>query len=639
MTFLFRLFFCTALLLLSLNLNAQKITTIDSLAQELILEKDPCQKSFLLTRMAHLSKPLNIEDAILYAKKGLRLATSNNCENLGYLHEMLGFFYEQIGGGNIALTHLDTALFVYQKAKDTTGLVKTYGYIANIHYSLGDYAEATKYVYKSMNINKYIENEDGDIQGLNILANINIEQKEYKKGLEYTKRAIKISDKSDYSRNEKATLYYNLAETYNKLSELDSAVYFFEKALLLYKEENNVYGIVEVYLREAVAYRKQGKIKEAFGVIKEVEALRVYIPAMAETNVTIDAVHGGIYQANKEYRKAIPLLTKALEKSRALKRKKLELVILNKLITCYEFSNDLGEALALQKQAVVLNDSIFNTAKQRQIKNLEIKYATEEKEQENRLLKQEKEVEQLKVQRSKQVILGISVLLLLVLIISYLVIKSNREKATRKNSQLKNQLLRNQMSPHFIFNSLMAIQSFMYKNDLRESSRYLSSFAKLMRAILENSRKEYISLDQELQWLENYMSLQLLRFENKFEYRINLDEELDIYSTLIPPMLTQPFIENAIEHGLKNIAYKGKLIVRLNLKKSTLEIEVEDNGVGINNVKQKEEKKEHKSLATIITQKRLEYLNKSQAEKIYFNISSIEPSGTLVSFSIPLKDQ
>jgi len=639
MIFLIRLGLGMMLLALSLNLQAQENTVIDSLAEELIVEKNPCTKSFLLTYMADLSRPLNIEDAILYAQKGLRLATLDDCENLGNLHEMLGFFYVEVGETTIALTHLDTALLVHEKRKDTIGLVKTYGYIANVHYSLADYAKATKYAYMGMDLNKYIENKDGDTQLLNLLANISIGQKEYKKGLDYTKRAIKIHEKSDHSKSERATLYYNVAGTYAKLSELDSALFFYQKALVIYKEENNVYGIVTVYLRQAVTYRKQGKIKEAFNIIKEVEALRTYIPAMAETNVTIDAVHGGIYQANKEYAKAIPLLKKAKEKARELQKKSLELVILNKLITCYEFNEDLAEALALQKQAIVLNDSIFNTAKQRQIKNLEIKYATEQKEQENRLLKQEKNVEQLKVQRSQQVIFGITMLLLLVLIISYLLIKNNHEKATRKNSQLKNQLLRNQMSPHFIFNSLIAIQSFMYRNDLRESSRYLSSFAKLMRAILENSRKEYILLDQELQWLENYMSLQLLRFNNKFEYTIVLDEALDIYSTLIPPMLTQPFIENALEHGLKNVTYKGKLTVRLSLIEDVLQIEVEDNGIGINNAKQNQEKKEHKSLATIITHERLGYLNRNQSKKIYFNMKVIEPSGTLVRFSIPLKYQ
>jgi hypothetical protein len=624
--------------LLSTGINAQETTNIDSLRRKLAIEKDPCQQSFLLTKMATISKPLNIENAILYAKKGLKLAAPNDCANLGNLYDMLGFFHGAIGKTDMALSYLDTAMLIYKELGDTAGLVKTYGYGAGFYYSLSDYAKATAYAYKGLELNKNIDNKDGDAQLLSTLATISIGQNEYRKGLVYTKRALDIYEEENFYKEGKAVLYYNMGAVYIKLDQLDSASFFYQKALAINKEINNVYGIVTVYLDLAVIYRNQGEREEALNMIYEVEALRGYIPTMAETNVTIDGIHGSIYQMNKEYDKAIPLLTKALEQAQALKTKGMELSVMNRLIDCYESKNDLGQALSFQKQAGVLKDSIFNTTKQQQIKNLEIKYATAKKEQENSLLKEEKKAEEFKVERSKQVILGISVLLFLVLIISYLLIKNNREKATRKNSQLKNQLLRNQMSPHFIFNSLMAIQSFMYKNDLRESSRYLSSFAKLMRAILENSRKEYISLDQELQWLENYMNLQLLRFNNKFEYTIDLDEELDIYSMLIPPMLTQPFIENAIEHGFKNIAYKGKLIVRIQFEKDSLQIEVEDNGIGINNAKQKEEKKEHTSLATIITQERLGYLNKNQSEKIYFDLKAIAPSGTVVRFSIPLKN-
>lgn len=625
------------LFLWNTSINAQE-TSVDSLARKLALEKDPCQQSFLLTKMATLSKPLNIEDAILYAKKGLQLAAPNNCANLGNLYDILGYFHGEIGKMDIALSYLDTAILVYTELKDTAGLVKTYSYSAGFYYSMSDYAKATTYAYKGLDLNKNIDNKDGDAQLLSTLASISTGQNEHEKGLFYTKKALEIYEEENFSKEGKATLCYNMGAMYTKLNQLDSASFFYQKALVIYKEKNNVYGIVTVYLELASVHRNKGEKEKALNLIREVEALRGYIPTMAETNVTIDGIHGSIYQMSKEYDKAIPLLTKALEQAQALKTKGMELAIMNRLIDCYESKNDLAQALSFQKQAGALKDSIFNVTKQQQIKNLEIKYETAKKEQENSLLKEQKKAEELKVETSKQVILGISVLLLLVLIISYLLIKNNREKATRKNSQLKNQLLRNQMSPHFIFNSLMAIQSFMYKNDLRESSRYLSSFAKLMRAILENSRKEYISLDQELQWLENYMNLQLLRFNSKFEYTIDLDEELDIYSMLIPPMLTQPFIENAIEHGFKNIAYTGKLIVRMKLKEDSLEIEVEDNGIGINNAKQKEEKKEHKSLATIITQERLGYLNKNQSEKIYFDLKAIEPNGTVVSFSIPLKN-
>ena len=635
MRLLFQILFCFTISLLSYSIHAQNLSKIDSLAQKLALEEIPCQKSFLLTKMADLSKPLNIEDAITYAKKGLNIASSNNCENLGDLYSMLGFFSMEVGDHNLALSYVDTALIVYQQNQDTLGLVKTYGYISSFHYSLANYAKATSYAYKGIDLNKHIKNEDGDAQLITLLANISIGQKEYKKGLAYTKKALKIYTDENFSKDGKATLCYNIAMIYKNLQQPDSSLYFYQKALSIYKEENNVYGIVNVYLEQAKSYRNQGKIKEALNRIDEVEALRAYIPTMSETIITIDAVHGGIYQVNKEYDKAIPLLMKALKQARKIQTKALELIIINKLMQCYEAQKNFEQTLYFQRLAIMINDSIFNATKQNQIKDLEIKYATQQKEKENQLLKQEKNVEQLKVQRSRQIILGISSLLVFVLIISYLLIKNNKEKSTRKNSQLKNQLLRNQMSPHFIFNSLIAIQSFMYQNSLRESSRYLSSFAKLMRAILENSRKEYISIEQELTWLENYMKLQLLRFENKFDYKIELDEELDLYNTLIPPMLTQPFIENALEHGLKEITYKGHLTVRFNLIGEVLKIEVEDNGVGINKTKQ--ETKEHKSLATIITKERLAYLNKNQTEKIYFDIQPTPPTGTIVSFALPLQ--
>jgi LytS/YehU family sensor histidine kinase len=193
------------------------------------------------------------------------------------------------------------------------------------------------------------------------------------------------------------------------------------------------------------------------------------------------------------------------------------------------------------------------------------------------------------------------------------------------------------MNPHFIFNALIAIQSFMYKNDLRDASRYLSSFAKLVRAILENSRNEYITLDKEIQWLENYMSLQLLRFDNQFEYEIELDEEIDTYDCLIPPMLTQPFIENALEHGLKAIDYKGKIKVKFYQTADFLKIEVEDNGVGLEQSAKVNRNKKHESLATKITEERLMFLNKNSKVKIAIEVNNIEPTGTKVAFTVPIK--
>lgn len=206
--------------------------------------------------------------------------------------------------------------------------------------------------------------------------------------------------------------------------------------------------------------------------------------------------------------------------------------------------------------------------------------------------------------------------------------------------KLEQRLLRSQMNPHFIFNSLTAIQSFIYKNEPKESGKYLAAFARLVRAILENSREEYITLSREVQWLDNYLKLQQLRFENKFDYTIRVPDDLDLETTLLPPMLTQPAIENALEHGLKNIDYKGVVEVEFKKENNYLIVSVKDNGVGISAsqvaVPADPKGDKHTSLATIITKERLELLNKRKLRKISFDISPVEPKGTLITFAIPL---
>jgi len=274
-----------------------------------------------------------------------------------------------------------------------------------------------------------------------------------------------------------------------------------------------------------------------------------------------------------------------------------------------------------------------------QIKNLEIKYQTkyesEKKEQENLLLSKDLNIQILKTDRSQQRLYGAIVLLVLSLIIFSLLIRQHKVNTNQKMLQLKHQLLRNQMSPHFIFNALIAIQSFVYKNEPKKAGKYLSFFAKLIRAILENSRTEYISLSKEIQWLENYLNLQLLRFNHKFSFNVKIDEDIDIESLLIAPMLTQPFIENALEHGLKNITHPGVLDIQFILENDLLIVKIQDNGIGIG--AKKTEESEHVSLATKITKERLDFLNKNTHQKINFDISPILPSGTLVSFVIPVK--
>ena len=225
--------------------------------------------------------------------------------------------------------------------------------------------------------------------------------------------------------------------------------------------------------------------------------------------------------------------------------------------------------------------------------------------------------------------IGISILLivLLLLFLQYKIIKNNYQ--TR---ELKHQLLRNQMNPHFLFNVLGAIQSFIYTNNPIKAGDFLSSFAALVRAILDNSTQEYVPLSKEIEWLENYVSLQALRFDEHLNYTIDIDPLLQNQEILIPPMLMQPIIEYVLEHGFKNIDYQGYLYIKMSLNNGAIDILIKDNGVGFDTPKT------HVSHAIKITKERIDLLNKKKVKNITFETLSTPQKGTTVNFHLPFEN-
>ncbi|MEZ4810799.1 MAG: AAA family ATPase [Allomuricauda sp.] len=214
-------------------------------------------------------------------------------------------------------------------------------------------------------------------------------------------------------------------------------------------------------------------------------------------------------------------------------------------------------------------------------------------------------------------------------------IKEERKEAL----QSKMMMLSSQMNPHFIFNSLGSVQSYILNNETGKAVDFISEFAGLMRKNLINSTTEYISIAEELEFLDKYLLLEKIRFNNSFEYKIK--EKIDnIHDTLIPPMLLQPFIENAIIHGLSKLKErKGKLTLTLAEKNDRIVCTIEDNGIGRENAL-KHKKSTHKSVAISNLETRLELLNVTTENNEYtYDIIDLEdkngPAGTRVIVSFP----
>ncbi len=224
-------------------------------------------------------------------------------------------------------------------------------------------------------------------------------------------------------------------------------------------------------------------------------------------------------------------------------------------------------------------------------------------------------------------------------------IKERERRKTELNKRIANiesQALRAQMNPHFIFNTLSSIQHYISNSNTDAALKYLSKFAKLMRKIMENSKLPMITVAEEINALNLFLELEIMRFDKKFEYSISIDPDIDQNYDRIPSMLIQPYVENAIIHGLLPKQGTGKISITLQKQQDTILCTIEDNGIGRENSKQFQKNRvQHKSMGMSITQERLDILNAGFNSNISCEVIDLfdkgEPAGTRVQLIIPLE--
>ena len=218
-------------------------------------------------------------------------------------------------------------------------------------------------------------------------------------------------------------------------------------------------------------------------------------------------------------------------------------------------------------------------------------------------------------------------------------------KLQRRMDNLKLEALRSQMNPHFIFNSMNAIQHYINGNDKKLANHYLTKFAALMRKILDNSQRETIPIEDDIKALELYIALEQMRFEDKFTYHLEIEDKIDSGYLEIPPNLIQPFVENAINHGLLNKKTPGKVSIALRMNKNYIHCIVEDDGVGREAASKMEaspHKLNHKPLGMQITRDRIQILNELEKSNLNVHIDDLHDEqgnaiGTRVNMKIPIE--
>ncbi len=289
------------------------------------------------------------------------------------------------------------------------------------------------------------------------------------------------------------------------------------------------------------------------------------------------------------------------------------------------------------------NDSLLISSKSKGLTDAKIKYDAASENRELQLLS-------LRVSNQRLLIYGYTGLFILSLAIGILAFSRAKINSQRKISEMNRKIseitqanLRQQMNPHFIFNTLNSIQYYMYQHDKLATNNYLTKFSSLMRKVLENSQHTSVSLRDEIDALTLYLDLEMIRFKDKFDYEIRVDDEIDTFLYKVPTMLIQPYVENSISHGLMPCEGKGHVKINISLENEYISCIIEDNGIGREASNEQKRKSEinHSSLGTQIVASRLDLVNVlygTSLKTIYTDLKNIkgEPEGTRVEIQIPI---
>ena len=256
------------------------------------------------------------------------------------------------------------------------------------------------------------------------------------------------------------------------------------------------------------------------------------------------------------------------------------------------------------------------------------------KEQQIELLSAENKI---KNQRIRLSIAIISALIILVAAAIFIMIMRKRNDKMAQDD-LKQKLFRSQMNPHFLFNALGSIQNYMYKNETKKAAQFLGNFASLSRSILKYSSEESIDLEKEIETLKNYIELERMRMKDTFDYEIVLSNDLETEFIHVPPMMIQPFVENAIKHGFRDTQKDGKLRIEFEDKTEYIKVLIIDNGIGLN-ISNQSKNKDHESMSTSIFNQRMKYIRKKYPKIPELEIKDItdnKSTGTKITIFLPV---
>ena len=591
-----------------------------------------------------------------YYRKALLLSQKlknqrEECKFLSYI----GMSFNETAVADSILFYQNKSLNIALKINDSAYIASAYGNIGNAYLIKEKHNLAIENYNKALVIFEKQNNLRLQAVTYGTFANIYIDIEDYKQAIYYNEKARTIFKNLDVKHGY-ASSTINLGICYQRINNYDEALLYLEEGKQLC-ETNNFMRLLRVATLQIgnIYFDHFKNYKKAKIQYEKTEALATLFEdkeGIAQSNINL----GNIATINNEQTLAINYYKKAVSNFKQVGKKEGYASALTKLIATLKKAGRNNETLLYYDELIAINDSIFNESVRAKSLELLTKFDVDQKNKELEIQSLNLKKQELEITKQRNIKIFFTVFSGLLLVLLYFVWRANKykklnehHKIKSKRIELEQRLLRSQMNPHFIFNALNSIQSYVSESNTMNSEIYLSRFSRLMRQILEHSQEEFIIFKDDLNALESYLTLEQLRFENSFDYTFdikNINQEL----IMIPPMLLQPFVENAILHGLEPKKVKGSIKITFSVKNKlldenqfgTLYCTIEDNGIGRIAASERDisPNKQHVSLALKLIQDRLTNYTQITKETYTIDIEDLYDDnnvslGTKIHIEIP----
>ena len=596
----------------------------------------------------------NFLSAEKYLRKGLNIFEAINNEfGIGWCNMWLAQTLYSQNRFQEALGHLKTSLFFLDKLNDWDGKAKAWAWMGGIYANFGSYDSSYFYCSESLRIRQQMSDHSCVAYSFANMGHLYKIAGSNEDALYYYRQAFNYANTHAVDYYVTSLIYLEpIGNIYNALNSVDSSYYYLQRAVEIDPDNK----MKKISFAETLL--KKGQIDSALLIFsKPIKHFREQNDKWDLMRVLLNVAKA--YHAKKADGEALQYALESLFIARQADAKQHILEAYKLLLALYNNLDKRDSAYFFLEKYTALKDSLVNTQFLWKLSNYKKQEDFKRQLEELAFLDKENKIKEEKLRQEaklKWILLGG----LLIAALSGFMIYKNLA-LQRKNDKLENmhrqaelhhhiselemQALRAQMNPHFIFNCLNSINRFILKNDTEAASNYLTKFSRLIRMALTHSKQTVISLEDELEMVELYLDMERLRFKNAFDYNILVKTPIDTGNVFVPPMLLQPFAENAIWHGLMHKEERGHLDIELSVAKKTLTCTITDDGVGRKkaaeiNSKSAEKKK---SMGIQITAKRLALLNKDSSEPVFFNVEDLvdnegRPGGTKVVLKVSYKD-